>query len=319
MTCLLIDAALGVPKYRKLLGAVLAALSFPMRSKKMEKQRSNAWFEKRKGRVTGSNVGAILGLNKYKTADDVLREMVRAWHGAEREFEGNQATEWGTFNEDGAIAEYQMETGNKVEECGFFVHPEHEWLGASPDGLIGADGTVEIKCPYGKRDSADFKPLDDQPHYAAQVQIEMACTGRTWCHFYQWSPKGTKLERVEIDPLFLEWAIPELRRFHDRFLSEIDNPEHLQPKRKQINSAIAEKLVQEYDELTEALERASQRKKEILDTLVLLAKERDAEICGKKLTKVERKGSIDYKRIPELAGVNLEQYRKASSSYWRLS
>ena len=48
----------------------------------MEKQRSKEWFAKRIGRVTGSNVGAILGLNPYKTADDVLREMVRAYHGA---------------------------------------------------------------------------------------------------------------------------------------------------------------------------------------------------------------------------------------------
>lgn len=285
----------------------------------MEKQRSKEWFNKRKGRVTGSNVGAILGMNKYKSADDVLREMVRAWHGAEREFQGNQATEWGTFNEDGAIAEYQMETGNKVEKCGFSVHPKHEWLGASPDGLIGKDGVSEIKCPFGKRNTADFKPLTEQEHYAAQVQIEMACTGRAWAHFFQWSPMGTKLERVEIDPLFLEWAIPELRRFYDRFLSEIDNPEHLEPKRKQINSAMAEKLVQEYDELTEAAERANARKKEIMDTLILLAKERDAEICGKKLTRVERKGSIDYKKVPELKGVDLEQHRKNPSQYWRLT
>lgn len=283
------------------------------------KQRTTEWFRARVGKVSGSNVGAILGLNPYKTADDVLREMVREWHCAEREFKGNQATLWGTFNEDGAIAEYQMETGNKVEECGFFVHPEHEWLGASPDGLIGKDGVAEIKCPYGKRDSADFKPLAEQEHYAAQVQIEMACTGRTWAHFYQWSPIGTKLERVEIDPLFLEWAIPELRRFHDRFLSEIYNPEHLEPKRKQINSAMAEKLVQEYDELTEAAERANARKKDILDTLILLAKERDAEICGKKLTKVERKGAVNYSEIPELEGVDIERYRKAGTSYWRLS
>jgi putative phage-type endonuclease len=285
----------------------------------MEKQRSSEWFEKRKGRVTGSNVGAILCLNPYKTPDDVIREMVRAYHGSEREFKGNQATEWGTFHEDGAIAEYQMETGNIVEECGFFVHPEHDWLGASPDGLIGSDGVAEIKCPYGKRNSSDFKPLKEQEHYAAQVQIEMACTGRTWAHFFQWSPLGTRLEPVDIDPLFLEWAIPELKRFHERFLSELDNPEHLQPKRKVISSNMAAKLTQEYDELVEAIDRATQRKKEILDSLILLANEQDAEICGKKLTQVERKGAIDYKKVPELKDVDLEPYRKAASSYWRLS
>lgn len=287
----------------------------------MEKQRSGAWFEKRKGRVTGSNVGAILGLNPYKTADDVLREMVREWHGAEREFQGNQATEWGTFNEDGAIAEYQMETGNKVEECGFFVHPEHEWLGASPDGLIGADGVFEVKAPYSKIDSSEFNPLDEQPHYAAQVQIEMACAQRTLCHFYQWSPKGTKLEEVKIDYSFLEWAIPELKSFYDRFLSEIDNKDHLEPKRKKIDSMMAEKLVQEHDELTEAVERATQRKKEILETLIELSKGRDADVCGKKLTRVQRKGAISYAKVVKdhCPDVDLAPYTGKPSEYWKLS
>lgn len=287
----------------------------------MEQQRTEEWFKKRKGRVTGSNVGAILGLNKYKTADDVLREMVRAFHGAEREFTGNAATEWGTFNEDGAQSEYEMVTGNKVEETGFHVHPEHDWLGASPDGLVGANGVVEIKCPFGKRKGGEFKTLSEQEHYAAQVQIEMYCTGRQWCDFYQWAPHDAMLERVDFDPLFIEWALPILSKFHERFLSEINNKEHLEPKRKQINSAMAEKLVTEYDELSEAIDRATARKKEIMDSLILLAGEKDAEICGKKLTKVERKGSVSYaKALKALApGADLTPWTGDPSEYWRLS
>jgi len=106
----------------------------------MEQQRTAEWYEKRKGRVTGSNVGAILGLNPYKTADDVLRQMVREYHGYESEFQGNVATQHGQFHEAGAQVEYEMETGNKVKETGFHVHPEHDWLGASPDGIIAKKG-----------------------------------------------------------------------------------------------------------------------------------------------------------------------------------
>lgn len=289
----------------------------------MEKQRSKEWFAKRIGRVTGSNVGAILGLNPYKTADDVLREMVRAYHGAESEFTGNVATEHGTFHEDGAQAEYEMETGNKVQECGLIVHPDYDWLAASPDGIIDGEGILEIKCPYGKRkdEKPEFKTLEEQDHYWAQVQIEMACSGNHWAHFYQWAPKGTKLETVIYDWAWFSGAVVLLEAFHKRYLSEIDNPEHLQPKRKVIDTLKAEKLVTEYDELADAIERATSRKKDILDELVTMAGEKNSDICGKKLTQVERKGSVSYaKALKELApGADLTKWTGKPTSYWKLS
>ena len=71
----------------------------------MIKQGTKAWLQQRVGRVTGSNVGAVLGVNPYKTPDDVIRQMVRDYHGADPEFKGNAATCWGSFNEEGAQAE----------------------------------------------------------------------------------------------------------------------------------------------------------------------------------------------------------------------
>lgn len=287
----------------------------------MEKQRSKEWFAKRVGRVTGSNVGAILGLNPHKTADDVLREMVRAYHGAEPEFQGNVATEHGTFHEAGAQSEYEMETGNKVEECGFF--PYKDWLGASPDGLLQPDGLIEIKCPFGKRkdEKPDFKTAEDQPHYYAQMQIEMLCAERNWCHFYQWAPKGSIVEELYIDAHWIHENLPRLQEFHELYLAEITNPEHLEPKRKTIDTLKAEKLVTEYDELAEAIDRASARKKDILDELIQMAGEKNADICGKKLTQVERKGSVSYaKALKALApDADLTKWTGKPTSSWKLS
>ncbi len=86
----------------------------------MDKQRSPEWFKARVGRVTGSNVGAILGVHPDKSPEDVLREMVRSYHGYEREVKGNIAVDHGRFHEDAVAAEYEMETGRKIVECGFF-------------------------------------------------------------------------------------------------------------------------------------------------------------------------------------------------------
>lgn len=289
----------------------------------MEKQRTQEWFDKRRGRVTGSNVGAILGLNPYKTADDVLREMVRAYHGAEREFQGNAATEWGSYNEAGAQVEYEMESGNKVEETGFHVHPEYDWLGASPDGLVGEFGVVEIKCPYGQRDKnpPKFKTAHEQPHYWAQMQIEMACTGRKFCDFYQWAPADTSYSTVMLSESWLDENIPKLAEFHERYLSELDNPDHLMPKRAEVNTLEAQRLIEEHDDLSDAIERAQERKKEVMQRLVDIAKDRNALMFGRKLTKVEKKGSVSYAKVVKdhCPDVDLEEYRGKSSHHWKLS
>jgi putative phage-type endonuclease len=286
-------------------------------------QGTKEWYAARAGRVTGSNVGAILGCNPYRTADDVLRAMVREYHGAESEFTGNVATEHGSFHEDGAAVEYTMETGRTILPCGFFVHPYHTWLGASPDGLVGESGLVEIKCPYGKRKDAqpEFKTAVDQMHYWAQMQIEMACARRDWADFYQWAPGGTKLERVYRDDDWLGMVLPELRAFYDRYIAELDNPDHLQDRRAVIESADARKLIDELADLDDAIELAQGRKKEALAELVALCKERDTLVCGHKLTKVQREGSVAYAKIvkEKLPELDVEPWRGKGSEFWRLS
>lgn len=289
----------------------------------MEKQRTKAWHAKRIGKVTGSNVGAILGMNPYKDADDVLRQMVREYHGAEPEFVGNRATEWGSFNEEGAQAEYTMETGRVVQETGFHVDPGADWLGASPDGLVGDDGVVEIKCPFGQRDKnpPQFKTAEQQPHYWAQMQVEMVCTDRQWCDFYQWAPHGSRLERVYFDPEWWQEAKPLLSEFHKRYLEELDNPDHLEPKRVEIETLKADRLIQEHEELAEAMEQAAARKKAIMEELVKMAGERNAIICGHKLTRVERQGSVAYAKVVKkyCPDVDLEPFRGKPSVSWRLT
>lgn len=282
-------------------------------------QRSKEWFEARKGRLTGSNIGAALGVNPWKKPDDLIREMVRTYHNVEREFTGNPATEYGQFHEAGAQSEYEIETGNTVEPCGFFKH--EDWAGASPDGIINGSGILEIKCPFGQRNKTppEFKSINDQPHYYAQIQWEMFCAKTDWAHFYQWCVGGSKLEHVVFDAQWMQDNWCSIKAFYNKYLSEIDNPNHLEPKRQQINNAQTRKLILEIDELNDQIDFAKDRKNEIIETLVSLSKGRDSVICGRKLTKVVRKGNVDYSKIPELKGVELEQYRKKSSEHWRFS
>lgn len=284
-------------------------------------QRSEEWFAARIGRVTGSQVGAILGLSPYADRASVMRSMVRAYHKSPTEFTGNVATGWGTAMEPQARADYEMDTCQDVQDAGFVEW--EDWLGASPDGFVGKDGLVEFKCPYGIRNDAKpvFKSLFEQEHYHAQVQVQLYVTNRQWCHFYQWTPTGQSLSLVQIDKEWLNANIPVLRQFHEEYLSEIDNTDHLEALRIDIDTPAAHKMVAEYDQLGEAIALAEERKKELLQEIVTLAGERDAIVAGRKVTKVDRAGSVSYAKVvkEKLPKLDLSPWTGKATSYWKLT
>lgn len=287
------------------------------------KQRSPEWFAARVGRVTGSSAGAILGLSPHTTRADIMRRMVREHYGAEKEFTGNIATEYGQNHEDGAVFDFQLETGLTVSEVGFLTY--EDWLGASPDGLTSDGGVLEVKVPFSLRKEKDptFKTIREQPHYYAQVQIEILCAGVSFAWFYQWAPLGSRaLAKVEKDQAWLDENLPRLRQFHAEYLDELKTPEqHLEPKRVEIDTAQASMMVREWDDLTNAIEQAQERKKALLAEMVTAAKERDALFSGRKLTKINKAGAVSYaKAIKAIApDADLEPYRGKPTSYWGLT
>ncbi len=287
-------------------------------------QRSPEWFQARKGRITASLVGAILGLNPYMTRADAMRLMVREALGAEREFTGNVATQWGENNEHGALIDFRFKTGLDVEKVGFCFY--EDWAGASPDGLIGETSGIEVKCPYSLRTAhcpVPFKSLAEQPHYEAQVQFTMFVTGRDEWHFFQWAPNETRTEVVQASQEWVDRYVPVLRQFHAEFLDELrDNPaEHLAPKRAEITTPEAFAMAAEWDALKASIAEAQERQRVLLDEMVSLAGGKDAIFAGRKLTCVEREGAVSYAAVVKkhCAGVDLEPFRGKASRFWRLA
>ncbi len=282
----------------------------------MIEQRSPEWFKQRQKKITGSNIGAILGCDPFRKPADVMRAMVRDALGAESEFKGNIATEYGAKFEPYAQADFEMETGLNVTETGFHVHNELDWLGASPDGLINDDtvAVLEIKCPYSKRDKNYFKSIDEQPHYYAQTQIEMYCTGRKKCHFYQWSSVGSRIELIELSSTWLSENLPKLKKFYDAFLVELKNPDkHLADL---VQNKQAVKLADEYRQLKAQEKEIKTRLDELKKEFITIADSKKTNISGVLVYPIDRKGAIQYGKIPELKNVDLEQYRSESKTSW---
>ncbi len=162
---------------------------------------------RRNGRITGSRVGAILGLNPYQSRDDTLRLMVRENFGAEPEFKGNEATRYGQDNEARAISLY----GEPSHGGGILViHPDHDFLAVTPDGLIGDSGMIEVKCPY----RGTYTHWQEKPYYEAQIRLQLACTGRSWCDFVVLHRDGNlHVSRLQHDGRWLTTMLPSLEAF----------------------------------------------------------------------------------------------------------
>jgi len=283
-------------------------------------QRSPEWFAARKSRITGSMVGAALGLDPNCTRDEAMRRMVRAHQGLPSEFVGNIATQWGQSHEQEAREDFERATGKDVQFASFVVDPARPWLGASPDGFVDEDGTVEIKCPFGLRDHAPpvtFKTIQEQPHYHAQMQIQMLVTGRKHCFFWQWTPYDNDLTIVDFDHSWINANLPKLEAFYQEFLDICDDAVDERTRTDFDTPALRQKLA-EYDDLAKEIEAAEARRKAILAELVTAAGGKDATICGRKLTKVEKAGSVSYAAAIKVLAPNadLEKWRGKPSSYW---
>lgn len=289
----------------------------------MIEQRTPEWFSQRKNRVTASLVGAILGVSPFMTRNQAMRAMVRDSLGAENEFAGNPAVSWGNANENTARLDFEMDTGIETSPAPFV--PFEDWAGASPDAYIGNDALLEIKCPYGLRKDVNpsFKSLKEQPHYYAQVQFQMFCTGRNKAWFFQWSPYGSDITEVEFDKDWHDCNLPVLRQFYAEFLHELANnaDEHLhQTPRIDVDTPLAYKMIREWDEIAEQAARLEERKKDLLKQIVAAAGEQNANFGGRKLTLTKKAGTISYaKAIKELCpGADLEKWRGKPSEFWAL-
>jgi hypothetical protein len=130
---------------------------------------------------------------------------------------------WGIENEPHAKHAYTARTGREIEEVGFVVPDDTDLFGCSPDGLIGVDGLIEVKCPAPETLIAYHWSGELPDQYRPQVQGQLLVTGRLWCDFWAWHPRVAPfLLRVEADPGYQEKILTCLTQLlHE--IREIEN------------------------------------------------------------------------------------------------
>lgn len=189
----------------------------------MIEQGTIEWHQQRLGKVTASRIADVMmkptsaGYQNYR-AQLVCERLT----GQPTESFTSAAMQHGTDTEPQARAFYEFETALEVEQVGFIDHPKLAMSGASPDGLVGSDGLVEIKCPQPATHIKTLTGAAIDRKYSLQMQWQMECTGRDWCDFVSFCPSLPMemqmfRERVERDAEQVE----EITEAITKFLAEI--------------------------------------------------------------------------------------------------
>lgn len=190
-------------------------------------QGSQEWLHARLGHCTASRFKDVLA--KVKSGEAAARRnyktqlVLERLTGAMQDSYTNAAMQHGTETEPLARAAYEFFTDAEVVQTGFVRHPSVEFVGASPDGLVGDDGGIEIKCPFQSAVHLETLLSGVPSEHIPQIQGTLWVTGRQWWDFVSFDPRmpehlQCKIIRVVRDQAYIE----ELELAVRKFLSEVD-------------------------------------------------------------------------------------------------
>lgn len=189
-------------------------------------QRTDEWYEARLGCVTASRLSDVMA--KTKSGYGASREnyksqlIVERMTGESQSGFTNAAMEWGIEHEEQARILYEFTFDAAVTEVGFIKHAMIKNFGASPDGFVGDDGLIEIKCPNTKTHLDYILTGKIPPKYILQMHAQMMCTGRFWCDFVSFDPRVPENMQMFVKrvPLDVELAV-EIGNEVDQFNNEL--------------------------------------------------------------------------------------------------
>lgn len=190
-------------------------------------QGSPEWFAARLGKVTASRVADVIARTKSgwgaSRANYMAELVAERLTGTPAASFINAAMQHGIDQEPNARAAYEFRANVDVQLVGFVDHPTIAMSGASPDGLVGSDGLLEIKAPQTATHIDMLLTRKIPEKYITQMMWQMACTGRKWCDFVSFDPRMPEAmsilaERVERN----NEIIAGLERDVSAFLAELD-------------------------------------------------------------------------------------------------
>lgn len=276
-------------------------------------QGSTEWLEFRKERIGASDSPIIMGHSPWSTPRELWERKV----GLRAEKEETEDMRRGKRLEAEARQEF-IRIKNIQVEPDVVLHPQMEWMMASLDGINHKlKVIVEIKCTRNFKDHEDVKKGIVPKKYYAQIQHQIECCGYEGAYYQSYNNGESEIIEVSKDQKFIDEMLEEDYKFW-KSVKDFDPPEHDFRDFKQMTSIDWEIYASRWLSTKSQIKKLEQEEEDLRKHLIQISGGENAVGSGIKLSKVIRKGIIDYKGVPELIGIDLEKYRKGPLTTWRL-
>jgi putative phage-type endonuclease len=277
-------------------------------------QQTDAWLEKRRSMIGASDAPIIMGVNPWSTQYKLWQEKLQLVEGRKQ----TKAMKDGLRKEDEARMAFINETGIIVAPDVLF-HQGNQFMMASLDGISeDKSHIVEIKCP-GEQDHSLAKANEIPEKYYPQLQHQLEVCGLDMVHYFSYRSKtDTALIKVYRDDKYIKRMMAMEKEFWD-CLQEFISPKLTERDYEIKEDENWQSTAQQWLSVSQQIKSLEEQEKQLRELLILQSANGNSMGGGVKLTKMMRKGSVDYAKIPELKGVNLEQYRKSHVECWRIA
>lgn len=276
-------------------------------------QGSQEWLSWRKTVITATDCPAIMGTSPWSTAYKCWQRKLDLIE----EQKSNEAMERGKRLEPQARADFNRSNSYFMEPC-VVESTEYDFLGASLDGLSDCGRYVlEIKCggaTLHKQAGEGIIP----PYYEHQIQHQLLVTGAEKAFYYSYN--GTNGIQLEVFPD---------REFKSKFLAKalefwkcvaFNEPPTLQDSdyKDMSGEAYWKEYAKEYCNLNQKIKDLEELKESYRKELLKLCGDHSCSGEGIKVMKTTMRGRVDYDAIPEIQGIDLDNYRKKSTTSWKI-
>lgn len=270
-------------------------------------QGSQQWLSLRKNYIGGSDAPVVMGSSPWKTPYQLWSEKMGL-----SETPQNDAMRRGLELEPIARQRFIEEIQYPVSSA-VALHDSIPFMMASFDGVSpGGEIVVEIKCP-GREDHEKAMDGIIPEKYIPQLQHQMEVAGISGMFYFSYNERSCKILEINRDDIYIKGMIEKERDFWD-CMQNLEAPELIDRDYIKREDEEWMQLATEWLEIS----KIEERKEQVRKRLIQISGKMNSMGAGIKLSKIPRKGTVDYKLIPELNGLDLEKYRKPTIETFRI-
>jgi putative phage-type endonuclease len=272
-------------------------------------QGSQEWLALRKTKVTATDANIVMGASHWKTKLQLYHEKLSDEPAAPP----NERMKRGTDLEPIARELFCIDTG-------IYMVPRvivKDWAMASLDGISEDNEILEIKCP-GEKDHAIALAGKVPDHYYPQLQFQMYVADAKRVYYYSFDGFQGVTVVVERDDEYIAAMVERAKWFYGCMINKTP-PERDEDEYVERDDDVWEECVAKWKITSADIKRLESQEDELRKKLIFLSGEQNTKGSGISLCQVQRKGNVDYAKVPQLKGIDLEPYRKPSTTSWRIT